>query len=233
MSSFRRAARSLWREWIRSLALPVLGILAAKSALADINPVPSGSMKPTVLEGDVVFVNKLAYDLKVPFTTVHVAQWSDPQRGDIVVCFSPADGTRLLKRVVALPGDTIEMRRETLFLNGAPLAYAPLSPSAAGVPHLAAVERDTAIFAREAFGERAHAVMVTPRRPAQRDFGPITVPAGAYFMLGDNRDNSHDSRFIGFVPREQIVGEAKGVFVSVDLQRWGRPRFDRFFAALE
>lgn len=228
-----RFLRALWTEWIRPLALPVLGILCAKSALADINFVPSGSMQPTVLEGDVVFVNKLAYDLKVPFTTTHLAAWAEPRRGDIVVCFSPEDGTRLLKRVAALPGDTIEMRAERLYLNGAPLSYAPLPTEVAGISHLAADERAAAFFAREDLAGRTHALMVLPRRGALRDFGPITIPAGRYFMLGDNRDNSHDSRFIGFVPRAQIVGEAKGVFVSFDLNRWGQPRFDRFFAALE
>lgn len=225
--------RHLWREWIRPLALPFLAILAAKSALADINPVPSGSMIPTVLEGDVVFVNKLAYDLKVPFTTHRLAHWADPARGDIVVCFSPADGTRLLKRVAAIPGDAIEMRNETLLLNGAPVAYTALPSDAPGLSHLADDERHAALFALENLRPRTHAVMVTPRRPAVRNFAPITVPPGHYFMLGDNRDNSTDSRFFGFVPRAQIVGEAKGVFVSADLQRWLKPRFDRFFAALE
>lgn len=233
MLRLKRLAHHLWREWIRPLAPPVIGILAAKSALADINFVPSGSMKPTVLEGDVVFVNKLAYDLKIPFTTQRLAEWADPQRGDIVVCISPTDGTRLLKRVVALPGDTIEMRRETLYLNGDPVAYEPLAASEAGIPHLAVSERDAAVFASEFLGQRSHAVMVTPRRVALRSFGPLTVPDDAYFVLGDNRDNSHDSRFIGFVPREQIVGEAKGVFVSADVSRWARPRLDRFFSALK
>lgn len=230
---FKAVAHHLWHEWLRPLVLPFVAIMAAKSALADINPVPSGSMMPTVLEGDVVFVNKLAYDLKVPFTTRHLARWSDPARGDIVVCFSPEDGTRLLKRVVALPGDTIEMRHETLFLNGAPADYAPLPAAAAGVPHLSSAERNDAIFVRETLGSRSHAVMVMPRRAALRNFAPITVPDGHYFLLGDNRDNSHDSRFFGFVSRDQIVGEAKGVFVSADLARWLKPRFDRFFAALE
>src|SRR3954463_9053225 len=96
-ASLQRLARHLWREWIRPLAIPVLLITAAKSALADINYVPSGSMKPTILEGDVVFINKLAYDLRIPFTTARVAHWSDPSRGDIVVCFAPDDGTRLVK----------------------------------------------------------------------------------------------------------------------------------------
>src|SRR5476649_2418379 len=92
----KKIARYLWTDWVRPLALPCLLITAAKSALADINYVPSGSMKPTILEGDVVFINKLAYDLRVPFTTARLAHWSDPERGDIVVCFSPADNTRLV-----------------------------------------------------------------------------------------------------------------------------------------
>lgn len=229
-------AQKLWREWIRPLALPVLLITAAKSALADINYVPTGSMKPTILEGDVVFINKLAYDLRVPFTTQRIARWGDPARGDIVVCFAPDTGTRLVKRVIGTPGDTVELRNETLFINGHRQAYSPLPANAPGVGDLETAERAAAIFAREeltATPNRAHSVMVIPARPAMRSFGPITVPTGEYFMMGDNRDNSQDSRYFGFVPRREIVGEAKGVFVSADLAHWLRPRFNRFFTAME
>ena len=239
----RRLVRHLWREWVRPLALPFLFITAAKSALADINYVPSGSMQPTILCGDVVFINKLAYDLRVPFATARVARWADPARGDIVVCFAPDDGTRLVKRVVAGPGDTVELRGDTLYLNGARQTYSALPASSSGVSALPAAERAAAVFAREHLATarsatvggptRNHAVMVLPAVPARRDFGPITVPAGHYFMLGDNRDNSRDSRYFGFVPRAEIIGEAKGVFVSADLQRWLRPRFHRFFSRLE
>jgi signal peptidase I len=225
--------RYFWREWIRPFALPLLVIMAAKSALADINPVPTGSMKPTVLEGDVVFVNKLAYDLKVPFTFLRIAHWADPKSGDVVVCFSPEDGKRLLKRVVAGPGDTLELRNETLLLNGTPVRYKALPPNPAGVGNLDSEERRTSLFAQEILAAATHAIMVTPRRPALRNFGPVTVPAESYFMLGDNRDNSHDSRFFGFVPRREIVGQATAVIASVNLNDWWKPRFDRFFAALE
>lgn len=229
----KSVGRYLWREWVRPLALPFVVITAGKSAIADINPVPTGSMKPTVLEGDVVFVNKLAYDLKVPFTTVHLAHWADPARGDIVVCFEPGKGTRLLKRVVGLPGDTIELRRETLLINDTPVSYSALPAGTPGVAELDPRERAAALFAQEKLGSHAHTVMVLPRMPALRTFGPLTVPAGSYFVMGDNRDNSEDSRFFGFVPRDQIVGQAKGVFVSGDMAHGLRPRFDRFFSKLE
>ena len=227
----KKIARHLWREWIRPLALPVLLVTAAKSALADINYVPTGSMQPTILCGDVVFINKLAYGLRVPFTTVRLAHWAEPVRGDIVVCFAPDDGTRLVKRVVGQPGDSIELRNDTLFINGTPAPYAPLPESVSR--GLEPSERAAARFARETLGARPHAVMALPGRPALRNFGPLRVPAGHYFMMGDNRDNSRDSRFFGFVPRAEIIGEAKGVFVSADLNHWLRPRFDRFFTRLD
>src|SRR3984957_8047964 len=118
----------LWREW-RGLMLTILILTAVRSAIADWNDVPSGSMNPTIVEGDRVFVNKLAYDLKIPFTTRHIAQWSDPKRGDIVVFFSPADGIRLVKRVIGLPGDSIELVNDRLFINGVPAVYQPLPES--------------------------------------------------------------------------------------------------------
>src|SRR5580704_17520292 len=118
----RFSARQKWRQFLRQDAKTLLVMLLAmftfRSAIADWNDVPTGSMRPTILEGDRVFVNKLAYDLKVPFTTWHIAQWDNPARGEIVVFFSPADGKRLVKRVVGLPGDRIEMVDERLIVNG-------------------------------------------------------------------------------------------------------------------
>src|SRR5882757_5857035 len=108
---------------IRVFILMLLIISSLRSALADWNDVPTGSMKPTIEEGDRVVVNKLAYDLKVPFTLIELAKWSDPKRGDIVVLFSPADGVRLVKRVVGLPGDKIEMPENQLLINDKPAAW--------------------------------------------------------------------------------------------------------------
>src|SRR5579862_787348 len=121
--TLRARARKLWREDLRPLLIAALVLFSIRSSFADWNVVPTGSMKPTILEGDRVFVNKLAYDLKVPFTTLHIAEWSAPQRGDIVVFYSPKDGTRLVKRVIGLPGDTVEMRADELIINGEKVAY--------------------------------------------------------------------------------------------------------------
>ena len=235
----KHLARRLWREWLRPLALPFLLITAAKSALADINYVPSGSMQPTILCGDVVFTNKLAYDLRVPFTTTRLARWSDPARGDVVVCFAPDDGTRLVKRVIGLPGDIVELRDDALFLNGTRQSYAPLAATAPGVRDLEPAERNASAFTRESLVThasslpRVHGTQFLPAVPAHRNFGPVTVPAGHYFMLGDNRDNSRDSRYFGFMPRAEIIGESKAVVASADLSHWLRPRFNRFFSKLD
>lgn len=224
--NWNKVWRYLWKEWIRPVGCPLVVILAAKSAIADMNPVPTGSMKPTILEGDVVLVNKLAYDLKVPFTLWRVAQWGDPARGDVVVCFAPDDGTRLVKRVVGLPGDTIELRRDVLYVNGARAAYQPIDPK--HLEDLAAADREHAVFADEQLGSRTHAVMALTNIAVQRDYGPVTIPAGQYLVLGDNRNNSRDSRYFGLVERRQIVGEAKAVVVSADPDRYLRPRFNRW-----
>src|ERR1700728_265531 len=109
--------KKVWRE-SKSLLLMLFILTAVRSAIADWNDVPTGSMNPTIVQGDRVFVNKLAYDLKVPFTTWHLAQWSNPKRGDIVVFYSPVDGTRLVKRVIGLPGDRIEQDNDHLLING-------------------------------------------------------------------------------------------------------------------
>ena len=207
------------------LAALALLIFASRSVIADWNHVPTGSMKPTIVEGDVIFVNKLAYDLKIPFTTWRVARWGEPQRGDIVVLFSPHNGDRLVKRVVGLPGDEIAMVNERLIINGAPVEYAPSSYPAdeRAIPVVVLTERLDTVD---------HAIMVRPTQPAPRSFAPVRVPHGEYLVLGDNRDNSSDSRYFGFVPREQIVGRAVGVVLSLDPQDHFLPRGERFVVGI-
>jgi signal peptidase I len=229
--TFRARAHHWWRKEIRPLLIVALIVCSVRSSLADWNDVPSGSMKPTILEGDRILVNKLAYDLKVPFTTWHIAEWSNPQRGDIVVFYSPHDGTRLVKRVIGLPGDVLEMRANQLFLNGKPVDYAPLDTAVSG--QLPDTERRHSLFATEQLPPRSHAVMALPEVSARRTFGSLRVPEGHYFMMGDNRDNSFDSRFYGPVSREKIVGRATAVVLSFNRTDKWQPRWNRFFTSLD
>jgi signal peptidase I len=229
-SKGRERWKKLWREG-KSLLLTIAILMAVRSAIADWNDVPTGSMNPTIVQGDRVFVNKLAYDLKVPFTTWHLAQWSNPKRGDIVVFFSPADGMRLVKRVIGVPGDKIELADDRLLINGHPSVYDPL-PMETG--HDVPPDQDgLRVYAEEkAGGIPAHPVTIRPQRPALRTFGPKIVPAGEYFMMGDNRDNSNDSRYYGTVARSRIVGRALMVVLSLDRQHYFKPRWHRFFTEL-
>jgi signal peptidase I len=227
----RRVGRRLWRDWRATVLFIVFVVVPIKSSLADWNWVPTGSMNPTILDGDLIYVDKLAYDLRIPLTLHRLAQWSEPERGDIVVCLSPEDGVRLVKRVVAKPGDTLEMRRNVLFLNARPLEYDETSLNyAEQIPRQHAAGSR---FAIEELGETAHPVMTVPGIIAMRDFGPLVVPEGRYFVLGDSRDLSRDSRYFGLVPRESILGRARGVILSFDITDKYQPRIGRFFTGME
>jgi signal peptidase I len=219
------------KSWLRAnkgfvLFMCLFGIF--RTAVADWNPIPSGSMHPNLLEGDVVFVNRLAFDLKVPLTDVVVAHLGDPERGDVVTLSSPSDGTRLIKRVVAVPGDVVEMRNEQLVINGRAARYAlvdhTLEPVGPGLTH--------AVRLVESMGGKPRSIQLLPDIAAARDFGPVTVPKDQFMVLGDNRDNSHDSRYIGFVPRKLLIGRAERVLVSADYQGNWMPRTERFGLAL-
>jgi signal peptidase I len=220
----KNIAHKIWRQWIRPFALAFVIVAPLKSAVADWNWVPIGSMKPSILEGELVLVNKLAYDLKIPFTTLHLSTWGNPVRGDVVVFYSPKDGTRLVKRVVGLPGDTVELRDDILFLNGIRQQYSVTDPT----PFRRDVFEDRdPVVAIEHLAACDHYVLAFPSRGALRTFGPIIVPDGQYFMMGDSRDNSADSRYIGPVPREKILGRVPRVLLSFDPSRYFIPRLQR------
>jgi signal peptidase I len=211
---------------VKVFLLMLLVICSLRSALADWNDVPTGSMKPTIEEGDRVVVNKLAYDLKVPFTTYEIAKWGDPKRGDIVVLFSPVDGTRLVKRVIGTPGDKIELRENQLYVNGQQQKWKPIG---------AATDTDEsgAFVVEELLAGKPHKVMfMPPGFPAMRSYPSTTVPPGYYFVMGDNRDNSNDSRYIGLIERHRIVGRAMAVAFSFDRLHHYAPRFSRWFKPL-
>ena len=221
-----KSLRHFWKQTAKPGLIILLVVASLRSAVADWNDVPTGSMKPTILEGDRVVVNKLAYDLKVPFTTWHMAEWSRPARGDIVVFFSPADGKRLVKRVIGLPGDTVAMENNRLLVNGQPIEYEALENAVSDQVEVA--ERGASQFAAEKLGHQRHAVMATPALNAMRSFGSVKVANGNYFMMGDNHDNSFDSRYFGTVSREKIVGQATAIAFSLDHNCHYLPRTERF-----
>ena len=227
--------RRFWVEWIRPVGTVVVTLSILRSAVADWNDVPTGSMKPTIMEGDRIYVNKAAYGLRAPFTLRWLARWNSPARSEIVVCFSPADGARLVKRIVGVPGDTLEIKGGRVFVNGSPCAYAPIDAEHEkallnGIDHASdrRVREETLVDAEP------HSVMhfTRPGRFAPRDFGPVVVPDRSYFVMGDNRDESGDSRIFGFIHEDRIVGRSGVVAISVDPDRHYLPRWDRFFKAL-
>jgi signal peptidase I len=223
MTSAMRRAKTWLRDnrWFIAFVL-LFGVF--RTAIADWNPIPSASMHPNLLEGDVVFVNRLAFDVKIPLTDVVLAHTGNPQRGDIVTFSSPQDGTRLIKRVIGLPGDTIEMRGKRLIVNGMPANYETLSltdePLAASGVKALHVDENTA--------ENHHEIQWLAERGMHDSFGPTVIPADHFLMLGDNRDNSADSRYFGLVARERIIGRAERILVSADYKDTWALRFDRF-----
>ncbi|RZI41254.1 signal peptidase I [Herbaspirillum sp. HC18] len=208
----------------------LFGMILVRSAVADWYGVPSGSMYPTLMIGDRIVTDRLAYDVKLPFTDMIVKSLADPQRGDIVTFTSPDDGLRLVKRVVGLPGDVVEMRGEELTINGEKAAYAPASGVIASqlAPDYPGQQL---VLTEQIFGNH-YPIIVMPGRMALRSFGPVTVPKGEYLMLGDNRDASKDSRYIGFVKRELITGQVKRVAFSLDTDKYYLPRVGRFGTSL-
>jgi signal peptidase I len=204
-----------------------------RTAVADWNPIPSSSMHPNLLEGDVVFVNRLAYDLKVPLTDIVVSHLGDPVRGDVVTFASPKDGIRLIKRIVAVPGDVVEMRNEQLIINGTAAQYQVLDEASEPIQNGLPGGVLDAYRLHETVAGRGHRIQVMPQMQARSSFAPITIPHDQFMMLGDNRDNSADSRYIGLVPRKLLVGRAVRVLVSADYQGNWSPRMERFGMRLE
>lgn len=216
----------------KGFLLFLLGMILMRSALADWYVVPSSSMYPSLLEGDRVICDRLAYDIKLPFTDVILKHLDDPKRGDIVTFLSPEDGTRLVKRLIAVPGDVLEMRNEKLVINGVEASYQPVS--ARDADHLTPqreYQGEQLVF-KESLGSLQHEMIVMPERAAMRSFGPVKVPAGEYLMLGDNRDNSRDSRYIGLVKRELITGQVKRLLFSLNGDNYYLPRLERIAAGV-
>jgi signal peptidase I len=215
----------LWLKRNRSFLIVLLVFGVFRTALADWNPIPSESMHPTLLDGDVVLVSRIAYDLKVPLTDISLVRLGEPRRGDVVTFHSPSNGDRLIKRLVGVPGDVVELRDDQLIINGVTARYSSLVPYRE--PHNYA-GTTLAVKSAETIAGSRREVQFLPQLAARRNFGPVVVPDDSYFMLGDNRDDSGDSRYIGFVPRRLLIGRAHHVLVSANFKGNWMPRFERF-----
>ncbi len=204
MDASKPATRSLPARILSDL-LPTLAamavVLVARSSFADHYVVPSGSMLPTVELQDHVVVNKLAYGLRPPLGSSYLVKFADPQRGDVVVLDAPDSGIVLLKRVVGLPGDRVEVRGEHVVVNG---TQVPLEAHGD--------------YAYETLGDKRHVLDLDDG--GGPDYGPTTLPKDAYLVLGDHRGNSRDGRFFGLVQRDHILGRVAGVLLRGGSLTW-------------
>jgi signal peptidase I len=201
-------------EYARSFFPVLLVILLFRSFLAEPFKIPSGSMMPTLLVGDFILVNKFAYGLRLPVLNTKIFSVGEPKRGDVFVFRYPENPKEdYIKRVVGLPGDEITYRNKTLFVNGQEVAETPLGP------YTGAMEpgrrMDGAQVKQENLGDVEHRIMEMPQVWVGHE-GTWKVPEGHYFAMGDNRDNSADSRFWGFVPEANLVGKAFLIWMNFD-----------------
>ncbi len=220
----RRTISNFFKE-NKSLLLFISLMLVFRSAVADWNDVPTGSMKPTIVEGDRILINKLAYDLKLPFSQQTLVKFTDPERNDIVIFESKVADKRLIKRVIGIPGDTVSLVRNQLRVNQEIANYKVLAI------------KDDYVISEESIAGNNHLIRTKVQpgnamQPTRANFREITIPAGVYLMMGDNRDNSADSRSIGLVPREEIIGRSSKVAFSLNYDKYLMPRSERFLKAI-
>jgi signal peptidase I len=188
------AQKSRTREYAESLVIAAIIAFLVRGFVVQAFRIPSGSMEPTLLVGDHLLVNRMSYVVKVPFTDLVILNVGSPKKGDVIVFRYPEDRTKdFIKRVVATGGDTVQVKNKVLYINGQKVSD----------PH-----------AHFAEGNTVQPALISPRD----FFGPVTVPKDRYFCMGDNRDRSLDSRFWGFVTRDDLVGRALIIYFSLDTQ---------------
>jgi len=206
------AAEPMVVEYSKSFFPVILAVFLIRSFLVEPFKIPSGSMMPTLLTGDFILVNKHTYGLRVPILNNTFFEMNHPQRGDVMVFHFPKDPSLdYIKRVVGLPGDHIEYREKKLYINGKPAEQVfegNYDYVGSGLNQIIAKRY------QEQLGEHRHDILIVDDAPTMN--GEITVPAGHYFVMGDNRDNSNDSRFWGFVPENNVVGKAFMIWWNFD-----------------
>jgi len=227
----KKSTRPNKKKWLveqsLSLGFALLLVFMIRSSVVEAFKIPSGSMIPTLLIGDHIFVNKFAYGLKVPFSDlflddpIYLIKRDLPKSGDIIVFKYPGDESLYyIKRVIGTPGDTVEVRNKVLFINGK--EQLRRKADAADVTKTFEYLKDSPQYRessieifREKIGPTDHLMMTDRQQLFTENFGPRTVPADHFFVMGDNRDFSNDSRFWGFVPMRNIKGKAMIIWLSV------------------
>ena len=193
--------KSKLREYIEAILLAIVIAFFIRTFVIQAYKIPSGSMKPTLQIGDHILVSKFNYGVKLPFLRSTLIPIGTPKRGDILVFIYPEDRSKdFIKRLIGLPGDTIEIRNKKILLNGLPL--------------------------NDAHGVYVDNLIIPASVQPRDNFGPVTVPAESIFVMGDNRDESYDSRFWGFVKMQDVLGKALIIYWSWNQEdtwvRWGR-----------
>lgn len=205
--------KSLFREYVEAFAIAILLALLIRAFIVQAFKIPSGSMKPTLLIGDHLLVNKFIYGIKVPYLDRIIIPIKNPKRGDVIVFKYPKDESLdYIKRVIGIEGDVIEIKNKRLYINGEEITS----------EYVGEFDDDNlskAVEEIEFLGNVKHRIW--DRENGHDDYGPITVPKNSVFVMGDNRDNSQDSRYWGFVTLNKIKGKALIIY-------WSWPHWDRF-----
>ncbi|WP_419949361.1 signal peptidase I [Candidatus Palauibacter sp.] len=210
--------RWLW-EWTKSIFIALILFLFIRTFVVEAFQIPTASMENTLLIGDFLLVNKMVYGAEIPGTDLELPAFDTPARGDVIV-FEPPDSaeqpprTNYVKRIIGMPGDTLRMRRAQLFVNGFPIEE-PYVKASSSFPDAPSAKFD---WQRRFLTGRARRSGYLPTR---NNWGPLVVPADHYFVMGDNRSNSEDSRYWGFVPRDAIKGRPMLVYYSYDREPEG------------
>jgi signal peptidase I len=222
MAGRRSASVARWfLEWFKSIAIALVVWLFLRTFVVEAFTIPSGSMKNTLLIGDFLFVNKFLYGAEVPFIHKHLPMVREPQRGDILVFDSIEEDMKIVKRLIGIPGDTIAMRGGVVYRNGVALdePYAMNSDPLVSADVIARMRmRDWQV--------KHFAGPVPPQyNPDLHDWGPVVVPRDSLFVMGDNRDDSYDGRYWGFLPRMNVRGRPLLVYFSYDAESYRRLAF--------
>jgi len=219
-----------FKEWVLTVGLAFAVAFFFRSMVASPRHIPTGSMIPTIKIGEFIFVNMFKYDWHIPYTRQVMLHRADPQRGEIVVFEYPEDPDKdFIKRVIGLPGDTIELRDKRVIVNGTPLPLEVVEEREI-LEDLKYDPSRITLF-RETNGGKTYYVMHL-NDGMSGNFGPVTVPAGYYFVMGDNRDDSYDSRMWGPLKREKIFGSGSFTWLSVDTAHPPWIRWNRLFKVL-